>query len=119
MSLFDYDIVNKVDKNHSWLNVKSKTLMSRDIPCKAGQYYTIAKKYNIDTMNHEYYIIIGDIKIPNANNKKMLDDFYGRAKIKLNDVWNELFGDITTDISVNVTKIEDDDNRYDIYQLSY
>lgn len=120
MSIFDYDVINKINKDHSWIDAKHKMLMSRDIPCNQGYYYTILRKYNNDTKEYEYFVVFGENPIPNANNKKLLGDFYNRTKIKLNDVWGSLFPNgLNENIPVTVSKIEDDDDRFEIYKIDY
>ena len=87
MNLNIYDIPIKLDKTKSWINIKTKQLISRTIPFR--KYNTVGKKYVKSTSSYEYFIILLDEKpVNNVSTKTKFDD-YGRIKILLNSIWND------------------------------
>lgn len=111
LNLYD-DVVERIDKQKTWLNVKNKLLLSREI--KYRRYYFIGKRYyNNDNF---YFIITFDTPPENRDCHKLTMDDYGRVKIKLASIWeNTSLSSITSDCNISLTKVEEDDNSSAYY----
>ena len=116
MNLNAYDnITNNLDKTKTWIDIKKKTLLSREI--KARPYYTLLKRYNPNTNSNTYFIAMLDS--PDVNKKCYLTriDNYGRIKIKLTSIWKDIYlADCETNCNVMVSLVESD-KMGDIYNL--
>ena len=111
LNLYD-DVVERIDKQKTWLNVKNKLLLSREI--KYRRYYFIGKRYyNNDNF---YFIITFDTPPENRQYHKLTMDDYGRVKIKLSSIWESTsLLDVTTDCNISLTKVEEDDDSSAYY----
>lgn len=117
MNLQQYDEVNNViDKNKSWINVASKKLFSREIVYK--KFAAIRKRYEPSISDDEYYLILCD-NIPPGSYCRVYVDDYGRIKIPMNSIWEEVIKTATNpkkDFSISIEYIESDDDS-DTYKL--
>ena len=116
MNLSAYDkITEKVDKSKSWIHIKSKRLITREI--KYRPYSTILKRYVPSCNIYEYYLVISDTTNNDCKFNKVFIDDYGRLKISLLSIWKELGLDkINKNINVNIT-IDNTQDDCEIYKL--
>lgn len=114
ISAFD-DAVTKIDKSKTWISVKRKELISREI--KARKYYNLASRYNSKDGDFSYYIIMLDEEIENRACYRTNIDDYGRVKIKLRPIWDKTsLKDITSDCNIIISHDENQSDG-DIYSL--
>jgi len=114
LNVYD-EIKHKIDKNKTWLDVKYKRLMSREISFRT--YYSIGKRYNPATNNTSYYIIILDDKPENRNVSYLKKDDYGRVKIPVKSIWKECnFDKYNCDTQVELNLVDYADNA-DVYEV--
>lgn len=116
INLNAYDsITEKIDKSKTWIDTKKHLLLSREI--KFRKYYVLSKRFNTKLDSYEYFIILLDN--PPADrvyNNTRFDD-YGRVKIRLNELYNELNPNtLQKDINININLIESEDDG-DVYSL--
>lgn len=114
LNIYD-DVVEKVNKRTTWIDVKRHILISREFNVKP--YYVLAKRYNTTIQCNEYYIIFLDNPpVDRDYNKTKVDD-YGRCKISLRPIWGLLdLNSSTKDFNVSVYHIETDDTS-SVYQI--
>ena len=87
INLSAYDsITNKIDKTKTWINVEKHLLISREI--KFHKYYTLAKRFNPELNNYDYFIILLDNKDDSRNyyNTKLDDTKLDNPQITLDEV---------------------------------
>ena len=116
INLNAYDsITNKIDKTKTWINVEKHLLISREI--KFHKYYTLAKRFNPELNNYEYFIILLDDKDNSRTYYNTKLDDYGRVKIRLNELYNDSdLKYLEQDCNINIKLIEHEISA-DIYQL--
>lgn len=116
MNLSAYDEISpKIDKNKTWVTVNNHHLLSREIVYR--KYYTIAKRYNINNSDYDYFIITLDDKPENRNYGIVKYDNYGRIKISINSIWNEIISrNYSTDFNISIIHTEHTDDG-DIYKI--
>lgn len=116
MNLSAYDDINeKINKQKSWINIKKKILLSREITRHA--YVILTKRYDVETNTNSYYVVITDTAPTNKQYKSLKIDDYGRVKISLASIWNETYlSQLDKDCNILVTCVEHDDDG-DIYLL--
>ena len=116
INLNAYDnITNKIDKTKTWINVEKHLLISREI--KFRKYYTLAKRFNPNTNNYDYFIILLDDKDNNRNCYNTKLDDYGRIKIRLNELYNDSdLKYLEQDCNIDIKLIEHEISA-DVYQL--
>lgn len=116
INLNAYDsITNKIDKTKTWINVEKHLLISREI--KFRKYYTLAKRFNPNTNNYEYFIILLDDKDNSRTYYNTKLDDYGRVKIRLNELYNNSdLKYLEQDCNINIKLIEHEVSA-NIYQL--
>lgn len=116
MNLSAYDDINsKIDKTKSWINIKKKQLISREI--NKRQYSTLIKRYDTQTNTNEYYVAISNTPPKDKSCKKLKLDDYGRIKINLSPIWNESYlSQCGSDCNVMVKCVRRDQDC-DIYLL--
>lgn len=116
MNLNVYDNVNeKLDKTKTWVDIKKKTLLSREI--KYRKYLSILKRYDPDYKVNIYFLaLLNDV--PEHKNYTLTKlDSYGRVKIKLGQIWNETsLSQLDTDCNIVIKLVESDDTG-EIYIL--
>lgn len=116
MNLNVYDnIIEKLDKTKTWVDVRRKTLLSREL---ANRPYTcLMKRYNIKTNICSYYIAMLDNPPEDRKYKSTTRDDYGRVKVNLSQIWNETYlARLGSNCNVMLNLIEHDDDG-DIYLL--
>ena len=116
MNLSAYDAINeKVNKQKSWINIKKKTLLSREITHRA--YTVLIKRYDTETNTSSYYVAVTNTAPTDRQYKPLKVDDYGRVKISLTSIWNETYlGQLDRDCNILVTCVECG-NDGDIYLL--
>lgn len=88
MNLNAYDnITEKIDKNRTWIDVKRKQLISRELSNKT--YYSLLKRYNDKRNITSYFIAVFNTPTNNIQYKHIIRDNYGRIKINLSNIWRE------------------------------
>lgn len=114
MNLSAYDSINhKIDKNKSWVDIKKKQLLSREI--NKRQYSTLIKRYDVQTNTNSYYIAITDAPPKDKNSKKLKIDDYGRVKLSLASIWYETYlSQLDNNCNIMIELIEHDSDC-DIY----
>lgn len=116
MNLNTYDnIREKLDKTKTWVDIKRKQLISREI--KYRPYYCILTRFNPKTNIHSYYLAVLD-KIPTDKMFRHTNhDDYGRVKINLSDIWKKTYlNNIKSDINIEC-KLVEEDNDGEVYYL--
>lgn len=118
MNLSAYDnITEKVDKQRTWINIKDKKLISREI--KFRNYNTIIKRYNPQNYNYDYFIALSDNTFNTNVTSKTFVDNYGRIKISLIPIWgDEVIQSYTNDNNVNII-IDDIQEDGEIYKIEF
>ena len=116
MNLNAYDNVNdKVDKNKSWINIKKKQLLSREI--NKRKYSTLIKRYDPQTNTNYYYVAITDTPPKDKDFKLLKIDDYGRVKINLSSIWNKTYLEqLESDCNIMIENVDCGDD-YDIYLI--
>ena len=116
MNLNAYDdIIEKIDKRKTWIDVRKQLLLSREI--KFRPYYTLTKRFNSNLNNYDYFIILLDNKPENRVSYNTKKDDYGRIKLKLYELYTE--SDLVyleKDTNINIKLVDTDDDG-DVYQL--
>ena len=97
MNLVAYDTLSSpVDKTRTWIDFANKRIMSREFP---------HRKYDDPPTDRLY--------------RKLLFDGYGRSKISLKSIWEEIgFNKITHDCNIKINHIEHTDDG-DIYEIDF
>ena len=116
MNLSAYDkITEKIDKSKSWIHIKTKKLITREI--KYRPYSTILKRYVPSCNIYEYYLVISDTTNNECKFNKVLLDDYNRLKISLLSIWKETsLSKLTRNVNVNIT-LDDKQDDCEIYKL--
>lgn len=116
MNLNAYDDISPViNKQKTWINIDKQQLLSREI--KYRKYITISKRFNKDTGEHDYFIILLDECPTNRTFSFTKKDDYGRIKINLLPIWNECsLCSYNKNINIELKHIEHSDDG-DVYQL--
>jgi len=119
MNLAAYDIIgNKIDKTKSWLSVNKSIIYSREIKPTRG-YYTFANRYNKDSNDYSWYVILINEKLDSNVSFKVIVDDYGRTKINIKPILKDSpFRFIDKDCNITIKKVEED-NDGDIYQFIF
>lgn len=85
MNLNAYDsIKTKIDKNKTWININTRTLLSREIANR--KYYSIMQRYDNNVNSYDYYLALYDSIPNNVVSHKVRIDNYGRTKININSI---------------------------------
>lgn len=116
MNLSAYDsIEDYLDKSKSWVYVKRKELISREI--KYRRYFTIGKRFDKGSDSYRYFLILLDNKPEYRQYGRVKRDSYGRIKVDLRSLWDitSLY-DITSDTNINIIYTEHTADG-DIYEL--
>lgn len=116
MNLNAYDSCStQIDKTKSWIDVKKKRLLSREI--KFRKYFTICKRYNTYYTDNDYFIVLLDDKIKNYKCHNTNLDNYGRIRINLGEIWNVCSLQYVEDnVNINLELVEHTDDG-DIYKI--
>lgn len=116
MNLNTYDSINeKINKKATWIDVRKKQLISRELARRP--YNCLLTRYNPQTNNREYYIAMLDNPPVDKQWKHTVVDCYGRIKIRLSNIWKEIYlSSLTDDCNINITLVEQEKDG-DIYLL--
>lgn len=116
MNLNAYDeITNKIDKRHTWIDVRKKQILSREI--KFRPYYTITKRYNPQTEETNYFIILLDEEPYKRICYKTKVDDYGRIKLNVAPIWFEtILSTLNKDVNIHI-ELSDTADDADVYKL--
>lgn len=116
MNLNAYDDVSPViNKQATWIDINKTQLLSREI--KYRKYVTISKRFNPETSEYEYYIILLDNLPANRSYTNTKKDDYGRIKINLMAIWFDS-SLCTYKHNVNITlKHIEESSDGDVYKL--
>lgn len=116
MNLNAYDDVSPViNKKATWIDIKKYQLLSREI--KYRKYVTISKRFNKETSEYEYFIILLDDCPVNRSYAHTKQDDYGRIKINIISIWNDSsLRYYKNNSNVSIEHIEHTDDG-DIYKL--
>ena len=116
MNLNAYDnIIDKIDKTKTWIDVKKHLLLSREI--KYRKYYTLSKRFNTENNCYDYFIILLDNPPQDRISFNTRLDDYGRIKIRLHELYNE--SDLRyfeKDSNITIKNVEHEEDG-DVYQL--
>ena len=114
MNLNAYDnIIEKVDKKKTWIDIHSKILYSREIIYKP--YISLVKRYNSKINTNSYFIVLLDNPPKDKLYSRTIKDDYGRIKIKLNSIWNDTYLPNLTknsNIECKLVEVQRDGNIY-------
>jgi hypothetical protein len=118
MNLVAYDTLSSpVDKARTWNDFANKRIMSREFPHR--KYVTFGKRYNPEEGKTIHFIIILDDPPTDRLYNKLQFDGYGRSKISLKSIWEEIgFNRINSDCNLKVNHIEHTDDG-DIYEIDF
>ena len=116
MNLSAYDTINnKIDKTKSWIDVKKRVLLSREI--KYRKFYSFAKRYDKNNSCYNYYIILLDNPQDQFGYYSTKFDDYGRIKIKLNEIYNDInLNSLNKNTNIIIKNIEHEEDG-DIYEI--
>lgn len=116
MNLNAYDNVKEeIDKTKTWINIKKKVLLSREINIKP--YNCLIKRYNPDSASTSYFIAMLNNPPADRKCKSTTIDDYGRLKVSLASIWKDTYlAQLESDCNIVVNLAESDDDG-DIYLL--
>lgn len=116
MNLNAYDTLDtKIDRNKTWLNVKYKTIITREVTKR--KYTIILQRFNPNLNCKEYFIAFSDNEVPNQINKQTIVDNYGRIKIKVGSIWSEAnLSQFVTDCNIILTCVDKQEDG-EIYRI--
>lgn len=90
MNLNAYDsIVEKIDKTKTWIDIRKKTILSREI--KYRRFTCLLKRYDVKTNITSYFIAMLDSPPKDRKYKLTVQDDYGRIKINISSIWKETY----------------------------
>ena len=118
MALQEYETVQKrIDRNKTWINVKYKQVISREI---TTGYYNFVFKYNKQYNDYEYFIIIGNAEFADDSDyRKVYVDDYGRGKMSIpSKLHNTLIGNKHSDFQISL-ELVDAGSNYNVYKIDY
>ena len=118
MNLVAYDVLNSpIDKSKTWIDFANKRLMSREIAHR--KYVTFGKRFDPNEGKSIYFIIILDDPPTDRTYNRLIFDGYGRAKIGVKIIWNEIgFNRLTHDINIPIKHTTKSDDG-DIYEIDF
>ena len=116
MNLYAYDDVSPViNKQATWIDIKKYQLLSREI--KYRKYVTISKKFNKETSDYDYFVILLDNCPVNRSYTHTKKDDYGRIKINLISIWNDSsLKQYKENTNISIEHIEHSEDG-DVYKL--
>lgn len=116
MNLNAYDdIKEKVDKTKTWVDIRKKTILSREI--KYRPYVSLLKRYNTKCRVYEYYIALSLNRPLDKTSSKPLKDNYGRVKIRVGQIWTETsLNELDKDNNIDIEFVEQQEDG-EIYRL--
>lgn len=116
MNLNAYDDVKEqVNKNKTWIDVKNKTLLSREIQYR--RVTLLSKRYNIVSKSYDYFIIMLDDEPLDRDYVLTNRDDYGRVKIRLTKIWHDSsLATFDANCNIGIQHIDHTDDG-DVYQL--
>jgi len=117
MNLNAYDDVSPViNKRATWIDIKKYQLLSREINYR--KYVTISKRFNTETSEYEYFIILLDNLPANRSFSHTKKDDYGRIKINLTAIWfDSSLCSYKQNTNITIEHIEESDDG-DVYKLN-
>jgi len=118
MALQEYETIRKtIDKNKTWINVKYKQVISREI---TSGYYNFVFKYNSMFNSYMYYIIIGNDEFSqNKDYRKVYVDDYGRGKMSIpTQLYNIIAEGKHSDFQISIEPIDNGTN-YTVYEIGF
>lgn len=117
INFYRYDnIQNEINKNKTWINKSTQSLLSREI--KYHKYYLLTKRYNKNN-EYNYYIILSDELPENVKGYKTIRDNYGRIKIRLYNLYYECnFNLLKNDCNIEIIHEEGDEDS-DVYKIIF
>lgn len=106
MNLNAYDdVIEKVDKKKTWIDIHSKTLYSREI--NYHPYISLVKRYNSKFNTNSYFIVLLDNPPKDKIYSRTIKDDYGRIKVKLNYIWNDTYlSNLNKNSNINCELVE-------------
>lgn len=118
MGIYAYgETETNLDKTKSWVNVSYKQIFTREI--KYRKYTAINKRYNSETSEYDYFIVMTDTTYPGKISKSTYVDNYGRIKIRVDHIWKECnLKYYTKDTNIDITNVESG-NDYDVYRVIF
>ena len=116
MNLNAYDnVVEKINKQKSWIDIKKKMLLSRELNVR--DYVLLTKRYNKATNTTDYFVVMLDNPPVDRECKRTKVDDYGRCKISLAPIWGETYlSNVTSDFNISIS-LEEHSTDGDIYKL--
>lgn len=90
MNLNAYDnVTEKLDKTKTWVDIKSKTIFSKEI--KYRPYISLLKRYDVRINSSFYYLALLDEPPIDRKYKTTFVDEYGRIKFNISSIWKETY----------------------------
>ena len=116
INLLQYDdIIDVVDKNKTWYNVKSNSIFSREIVRKP--YYTFKKRWVAEHGDYSYYLIVSDKNDDKSSFKFTYVDDYGRIKFRCTGALPTfILSRYNHDANISIRVVEEDDESV-VYEL--
>lgn len=115
MNLNAYDSVNNTINKKTWLDVNKHQIVTREI--KYRRYFTLLKRYNPTNLIYDYFIALSDNKDENKKWYFTKRDDFGRIKIKINSIWDDLnLNDVNKNAIINLSKTEEQEDG-EIYEI--
>ena len=118
MNLVAYDkLSSPLDKSKTWIDFANRRIMSREIAHR--NYVAFGKRFNPNESRSVYFIIVLDDPPSDRIYNKLRFDGYGRAKIGVKAIWDEIgFNKLTHDINIPIKHIDSTDDG-DIYEIDF
>lgn len=111
-----YDDANKkLDRTKTWVNIKYKQIISREITYR--KYSSLVYRYSVPNDCYTYFIIVSDEKPLNISSSRTFVDNYGRFKLSVLNIWDKtILKGFKEDTNINITHVDSDDTC-DVYEL--
>lgn len=116
MEILQYEIIDKkLDRLKPYYDKKKSLLIFRIQG--AYNYYCQARKYNPETNDYEYFLLLGKTRFNDNCNIFYRDDF-GRYKIRATDKLRIYMESITIDNANFELDCVDSNEYYDVWQIN-
>ena len=115
INLFKYDEAKTTRKSQTKIVTNRKSIVSRDINYRP--YYIILKKFHPETNHTNYFICMLDEPDSVRKCSKTLRDDYGRVKLYLDGLYNEIVSNVTIKNNYIEVDLEETSDNADIYLL--
>ncbi len=116
MNIVAYDTIKRnINKDKTWISVKYKRILSKEI--KYRKYYTLLKKYNLQTNREYFYLACSDNIFRDSKTECTNLDNFGRCRFNIGSIWRKSYlSDIENDMNIHIKLVNKQDDG-EIYCL--